>query len=389
ETASNRLQAAFEYTNKVWNEEYISERVDNHLARDGQVVEQLSEHQCEGWLEAYNLTGRWGLFTSYEAFIHIIDSMFNQHSKWIRISRDIPWRKPIPSLNYLLSSHVWRQDHNGFSHQDPGFIDHVLNKQFEDMIQVYLPADGNTLLATWDYILRTKDRINVVVAGKQPAPTFLDIDEAIEHFNRGVSIWEWASTCKKEEDPDVVIACAGDVPTLECLATIDLFKKYVPELKIRFVNVVNLLKIQGIRENPDGMTNAEFDAVFTPDKPVIFAYHGYPWLIHRLTYRRTGHANIHTRGFIEKGTTTTPFDMVLLNNLDRYHLAMTVLDHVPTISAAHLELREILNKKRAAAKAYTRTGDDIPEVRDWVWPDARKEGSEEFDATVQTAGDNE
>ncbi|MDR3127879.1 MAG: phosphoketolase family protein [Bifidobacteriaceae bacterium] len=389
ETASNRLQAAFEYTNKVWDAEYISPRVDNHIAKDGQVVEQLSEHQCQGWLEGYNLTGRWGLFNSYEAFIHIIDSMFNQHSKWIKVSREIPWRQPIPALNYLLSSHVLRQDHNGFSHQDPGFIDHVLNKQYEDMIQVYLPADGNILLATWDYILRTKDRINVVVAGKQPAPTFLNIDEAIEHFNRGVSIWEWASTCQKTEEPDVVIACAGDVPTLECLATVDLFKKYVPELKIRFVNVVNLLKIQGVRENPDGMTDAEFDAIFTPDKPIVFAYHGYPWLIHRLTYRRTGHANIHARGFIEKGTTTTPFDMVLLNNLDRYHLATTVLDHVPTISAAHLELREILNKKRSEAKKYTRTGDDMPEVRDWVWPDARKEGSQEFDATVQTAGDNE
>jgi xylulose-5-phosphate/fructose-6-phosphate phosphoketolase len=391
ETASNRLQATFEVTNKVWQADYISPRVDEHLGRHGQVVDSmLSEHQQEGWLEAYNLTGRHGLFSSYESFIHVIDSMFNQHAKWIRTSRHIPWRKPIPSMNYLLSSHVWRQDHNGFSHQDPGFIDHVLNKQFEDLIQVYLPADGNTLLATWEYILQTRDRINVVVSGKQPAPTYLNIDEAIAHFNRGLSIWDWASTNGADKaEPDVVFASAGDVPTQEALAAVDLLKSEIPELKIRFVNIVNLLKIQGRRENPEGMTDEEFDAIFTADKPIVFAYHGYPWLIHRLTYRRNGHKNLHVRGFIEKGTTTTPFDMVLLNNLDRFHLALTALDHVPAISAAHLDVRLKLQEARKAAKEFTLNGDDIPAVRDWVWPEARVDGASAWDATVVTGGDNE
>ncbi|MDR1448141.1 MAG: phosphoketolase family protein [Candidatus Ancillula sp.] len=392
ETASNRLQATFEVTNKVWQADYISPRVDEHLGRGGQVVDSmLSEHQQEGWLEAYNLTGRHGLFSSYEAFIHVIDSMFNQHAKWIRTSREIEWRKPVPSMNYLLSSHVWRQDHNGFSHQDPGFIDHVLNKQHEDLIQVYLPVDGNTLLATYEYTLQTRDRINVVVAGKQPAPTYLSIDEATAHFKRGVSIWDWASTNGADKgEPDVVIATAGDVPTGEALAAVDILKTEIPEIKIRFVNVINLLKIQGIRENPDGMTNEQFDAIFTPDKPIIFAYHGYPWLIHRLTYRRSGHKNIHVRGFIEKGTTTTPFDMVLLNNLDRYHLALTVLDHLPSLSAAHLDVYEKLRNARQEAKEFTLTGDDIPVVRDWVWPEARSLSNKvDIDATVLTAGDNE
>lgn len=390
ETASNRLQATFEVTNKVWQGDYISDRVDEFLGRDGQVVDSmLSEHQQEGWLEAYTLTGRHGLFSSYEAFIHVIDSMFNQHAKWIRTSRHIEWRKPIPSLNYLLSSHVWRQDHNGFSHQDPGFIDHVLNKQYEDLIQVYLPADGNILLATWEHILQQKDRINVVVAGKQPAPTYLNIDEALAHFKRGISVWEWASTNGGDKsEPDVVIATAGDVPTQEALAAVELLTTEIPEIKIRFVNVCNLLKIQDRRENPFGLTDSEFDEIFTKDKPVVFAYHGYPWLIHRLTYRRHGHNNIHVRGFVEKGTTTTPFDMVMLNNLDRYHLALTVLDHVPHLSVAHLYARRRFEKARIAAKEYTLTGDDIPVVRDWVWGAAK--GSEtQFDATVATGGDNE
>ncbi|MDR1861408.1 MAG: phosphoketolase family protein [Candidatus Ancillula sp.] len=392
ETASNRLQATFEVTNKVWQGDYISPRVDEFLGREGHVVDsQLSEHQCEGWLEAYTLTGRHGLFSSYEAFIHVIDSMFNQHAKWIRTSRHIEWRKPIPSMNYLLSSHVWRQDHNGFSHQDPGFIDHVLNKQVDDLIQVYLPADGNTLLATWEHILQQKDRINVVVAGKQPAPTYLNIDDALKHFKRGISIWDWASTNGADKsEPDVVIASAGDVPTQEALAAVELLITEIPEIKIRFVNVVNLLKIQDRRENPYGLTDAEFDEIFTADKPIIFAYHGYPWLIHRLTYRRHGHANIHVRGFIEKGTTTTPFDMVMLNNLDRFHLAMTVLDHVPHLSVPHLYARRRFEKARIEAQEYTLNGDDIPSVRDWVWHDAAdKANGLDVNATVFTGGDNE
>jgi xylulose-5-phosphate/fructose-6-phosphate phosphoketolase len=390
EIASNRLSAVFEATNKVWNADFLSPRVDEHLGRDGQAVEMLSEHQMEGWLEAYNLTGRHGLFTSYEAFIHIVDSMFNQHSKWLKTARHIAWRKPIPSLNYLLSSHVWRQDHNGFSHQDPGFIDHVLNKQFEDMIQVYLPADTNTLLATYHHILQTRDRINVVIAGKQPAPAFLSIDEAVMHFKRGVSIWDWACTNgAHKSEPDIVIVSAGDVPTLEALAAVDLLKQDLPELKIRFINVINLLKIQDIRNNPDGMTDAEFDAIFTANKSVIFAYHGYPSLIHRLTYRRHGHSHLHVRGFNESGTTTTPFDMVMINNIDRYHLALDVLDHVPAIAAAHLDLREKYRAARAEAKSYAiENGDDIPVVRDWMWSQAKDAGAS-FDATITTGGDNE
>jgi xylulose-5-phosphate/fructose-6-phosphate phosphoketolase len=390
ETASNRLQAVYAATDKQWDAEFFSPEVDEHLARAGRVMEMLSEHQCQGWLEGYLLTGRHGLFNCYEAFIHIIDSMMNQHAKWLKVTNHIPWRRPIASLNYLLSSHVWRQDHNGFSHQDPGFIDHVVNKRAE-VVRVYLPPDANTLLSTYDHCLRSRQYVNVVVAGKQPHPNFLDMEQAIAHCTRGLGIWEWAGTEQLGTEPDVVIATAGDVPTLEGLAAVDLLKQHLPDLKIRFVNVVDLMRLQDDTEHPHGLSSRQFDMIFTADKPVIFAYHGYPWLIHRLTYRRTGHSNIHVRGYKEEGTTTTPFDMVMLNDLDRYHLVIDVIDRVPALQSTCATLRQQMADKRIAAREYTREhGEDIPEVRDWVWPDARSVGaSGTVDANAATGGDNE
>jgi xylulose-5-phosphate/fructose-6-phosphate phosphoketolase len=365
ETASNRLSAVFETTNKAWMAETLP--VDEHLAPDGRVLEVLSEHLCQGWLEGYLLTGRHGLFNCYEAFIHIVDSMFNQHAKWLKTTRDIAWRRPIASLNYLLSSHVWRQDHNGFSHQDPGFIDHVVNKKAE-VIRVYLPPDANTLLSVADHCLRSRGYVNVIVAGKQPAPSWLTMDDAIAHCARGIGIWPWASTDAGGK-PDVVLACAGDVPTLEALAAAALLREHVPDLRLRLVNVVDLMRLVDEREHPHGMSTAEFDAIFTTDRPIVFAYHGYPWLIHRLTYRRTNHDNLHVRGYKEEGTTTTPFDMVMLNDLDRFHLVMDVIDRVPGLADRAGQLRQLMEDRRAAARAYTPAhGDDDPAIRDWAWP---------------------
>jgi xylulose-5-phosphate/fructose-6-phosphate phosphoketolase len=365
ETASNRLGAVLDKTAKQWDAEVLP--VDVDLAPTGRVMEMLSEHQCEGWLEGYLLTGRHGLFNCYEAFIHIVDSMFNQHAKWLKVTRRIPWRRPIASLNYLLSSHVWRQDHNGFSHQDPGFIDHVVNKKAE-IIRVYLPPDANCLLSVADHCLRSRHYVNVIVAGKQPALDYLSMDDAIVHCTRGLGIWEWASNDDRGE-PDVVLACAGDIPTLEMLAATALLREHLPELKVRVVNVVDLMRLQQESEHPHGMPDSEFDALFTPDKPVVFAYHGYPWLIHRLTYRRTNHANIHVRGYKEEGTTTTPFDMVMLNDLDRYHLAIDVIDRVPGLAASAAALRQELVDARLRARAYTREhGEDDPAVSGWTWP---------------------
>jgi xylulose-5-phosphate/fructose-6-phosphate phosphoketolase len=372
ETASNRLQDVFEVTDKQWNAElWPIDEVDNHLARAGRVMEMLSEHQCQGWLEGYLLTGRHGLLNSYEAFIHIVDSMFNQHAKWIESSRRIPWRRPIASLNYLLSSHVWRQDHNGFSHQDPGFIDHVVNKK-ADTVRVYLPFDANTLLSTYDHCLRTVDYVNVVIAGKQTAPNWLSMPEAIEHCTRGVGILEWAGTERHGSSPDVVLACAGDVPTLEVLAAASLLRTWVPELRVRVVNVVDLMRLQAADEHPHGLSDAEYDAIFTVDRPVVFAFHGYPSLVHRLTYKRHGHDQLHVRGFIEEGTTTTPFDMLMLNDLDRYRLVMDVIDRVPGLAARQGGLRQEMQDARLRARAWTREhGEDIPEVADWAWVEAR------------------
>ncbi|MGH7046077.1 MAG: phosphoketolase family protein [Stellaceae bacterium] len=366
ETASNRLSAVFEVTDRQWMAETLPE--DDHLSRDGKVLEILSEHTCEGWLEGYLLTGRHGLFSCYEAFIHIVDSMFNQHAKWLKASREIPWRRPISSLNYLLTSHVWRQDHNGFSHQDPGFIDHVVNKK-ADIIRVYLPPDANTLLWVTDHCLRSWNRINVIVAGKQPAPQWLDIDAAVKHCDAGIGIWEWASNDRGSE-PDVVMACAGDVPTLETLAAVDLLRRHVPDLKIRVVNVVDLMTLEPHEEHPHGLTDHDFDALFTTDKPVIFAYHGYPALIHRLTYRRANHRNIHVRGYKEEGTTTTPFDMVVRNDLDRFHLASDVIDRVPKLGYMAAYAKQAMRDKLIEHKQYiTRHGDDMPEVKNWHWPE--------------------
>ena len=367
ETASNRLDAVFEVTNRVWMAEQSP--LDDHLAQDGRVMEALSEHLCEGWLEGYLLTGRHGLFNCYEAFVHIVDSMFNQHAKWLKVTRDIPWRRPIASLNYLLSSHVWRQDHNGFSHQDPGFIDHVVNKK-ADVIRVYLPPDANTLLSVADHCLRSRNRVNVIVAGKQPSLSYLSIDEAVAHCARGVGIWEWASNDEGSE-PDVVLACAGDVPTMETLAAAAMLREHLPELKVRVVNVVELMSLQPPSEHPDGLSDAEFDALFTTERPIIFAYHGYPWLIHRLTYRRTNHDNLHVRGYKEEGTTTTPFDMAMINDLDRFHLVMDVIDRVPNLGPRAAYVRQLMFDRRVEARQYTRdVGADMPEVRDWVWPAA-------------------
>jgi xylulose-5-phosphate/fructose-6-phosphate phosphoketolase len=365
ETASNRLANVFEVTDRVWAADIWDG--DDHLAPDGQVVEVLSEHMCQGFLEGYLLTGRHGLFNCYEAFIHIIDSMFNQHAKWLKVTRGIPWRRPIASLNYLLTSHVWRQDHNGFSHQDPGFIDHVVNKKAE-IVRVYLPPDANCLLSVADHCLRSRHYVNVIVAGKQPALDYLSMDEAIAHCTRGIGIWEWASTDTGGE-PDVVMACAGDIPTLETLSATALLREHLPELKVRVVNVVDLMRLQPDTDHPHGMTDAAFDALFTPDKPVIFAYHGYPWLIHRLTYRRNNHRNLHVRGYKEEGTTTTPFDMVMLNDMDRFHLVMDVIDRVPGLGTQAATLRQHMADERLRHRAYTREhGDDAPDVRDWTWP---------------------
>jgi xylulose-5-phosphate/fructose-6-phosphate phosphoketolase len=364
EVASNRLQAVFEVTDRQWDAERLPG--DDHLAPEGRVMEVLSEHQCQGWLEGYLLTGRHGLFTSYEAFIHIVDSMFNQHAKWLKTTRQIPWRRPLASFNYLLSSHVWRQDHNGFSHQDPGFTDHVVNKKAE-VIRVYLPPDTNCLLSVADHCLRSRHYINVIVAGKQPALNYLSMEDAVLHCTRGIGIWDWASN--DEGDPDVVMACCGDVPTLETLAAVDILRRELPALKVRLINVVDLMRLQPESEHPHGLPDREFDILFTRDRPVIFAYHGYPWLIHRLTYRRSNHANLHVRGYKEEGTTTTPFDMVMLNDLDRFHLVMDVVDRVPALGSRAATLRQRMADQRVRCRQYTRVeGEDDPSVRDWTWP---------------------
>jgi len=391
ETASNRLQAVYDATDKQWNAGYLDTDEGDHLARAGRVMEMLSEHQCQGWLEGYLLTGRHGMMSSYEAFIHIVDSMVNQHAKWLKVTNHIPWRRPLASLNYLLSSHVWRQDHNGFSHQDPGFIDHVVNKKAE-IVRVYLPPDTNSLLSTFDHVLRSKQYVNVVVAGKQPGPSYLSVDEAIKHCTRGLGIWEWAGTERPGEEPDVVLACAGDVPTLETLAAASILREEIPDLKVRVVNVVDLMRLQDEKEHPHGLSHSDFDAIFTADKPVIFAYHGYPWLIHRLTYRRNGHPNLHVRGYKEEGTTTTPFDMVMLNDLDRYHLVIDVLDRTPGLVERYGTLKQRMIDARLDARQYTREyGEDIPHVRDWVWPDVGETATELGgpNASQATGADNE
>ncbi|MDP3664960.1 MAG: phosphoketolase family protein [Nitrosomonas sp.] len=364
ETASNRWGAVFEVTKRCSTAEIVPG--DDHVAPDGRIMEMLSEHQCEGWLEGYLLTGRHGFFSCYEAFIHIIDSMFNQHAKWLKVANEIPWRRPIASLNYLLSSHVWRQDHNGFSHQDPGFIDHVINKKAE-IIRIYLPPDANTLLSVTDHCLRSRNYVNVIVAGKQPQPQWLDMDAAIKHCTAGIGIWEWASNDQGEE-PDVVMACAGDAPTIETLAAVELLWKYFPELKIRVINVVDLMSLQPQSEHPHGLSDKDFDGLFTKDKPIIFAYHGYPWLIHRLTYRRTNHDNLHVRGYKEEGTTSTPFDMVVMNDLDRFHLVADVIDRVPKLGTRVAYVKQAIRDKLIEHKQYiNQYGEDMPEILNWKW----------------------
>src|SRR5262245_24303600 len=364
ENNSNRWQDVLEVTDRTW----MADRYpyDDHLAPDGRVMEMLSEHQCQGWLEGYLLTGRHGFFSCYEAFIHIVDSMFNQHAKWLKVCGHIPWRRPIASLNYLLSSHVWRQDHNGFSHQDPGFIDHIVNKKAE-VIRVYLPPDANTLWYITDHCLRSRNHVNVIVAGKQPAPQWLDMDDALKHCAAGIGIWEWANN-DGNIDPDVVMACCGDVPTLETLAAVSLMRAYLPGVKVRVVNVVDLMKLQPPKEHPNGLPDKDFDALFTTDKPIIFAFHGYPWLIHRLTYRRTNHKNLHVRGYKEEGTTSTPFDMVVMNDLDRYHLVADVIDRIPLQGSRADYAKQALRDKRLAHKEYiAKYGEDMPEIRNWRW----------------------
>jgi len=381
ECNSNRWQDVMQVTNRAWVAETLS--YDDHLNPDGRVMEMLSEHQCQGWLEGYLLTGRHGFFSCYEAFIHIIDSMFNQHAKWLKVTRHIPWRRPVASLNYLLSSLVWRQDHNGFSHQDPGFIDHIVNKKAE-VIRVYLPPDANTLLSVTDHCLRTRNYVNLIVAGKQPAPQWLTMDQAVKHCTAGIGIWEFASNDKGGE-PDVVMACCGDVPTLETLAAVEIMRKYVPEVKVRVVNVVDLMKLQPASEHPHGLSDNDFDILFTKDKPIIFAFHGYPWLIHRLTYRRTNHKNLHVRGYKEEGTTTTPFDMVVLNDLDRFHLLMDVIDRLPQLGARAAYFKQALRDKLIDHKNYVRKhGDDMPEIAGWRWGG----GAIAAKAATSTEGDN-
>jgi xylulose-5-phosphate/fructose-6-phosphate phosphoketolase len=372
ETSSNRWGAVFETTDRCSTALVV--KGDDHVAPDGRVMEMLSEHQCEGWLEGYLLTGRHGFFSCYEAFIHIVDSMFNQHAKWLKVASQIPWRRPIASLNYLLSSHVWRQDHNGFSHQDPGFIDHVVNKK-AGIIRVYLPPDANTLLSVTDHCLRSRNYVNVIVAGKQPSPQWLSMDAAILHCTAGIGIWEWASN-DRDGEPDVVMACAGDVPTLETLAAVSLLHGYFPKLRVRVVNVVDLMKLQPTAEHPHGLSDAEFDALFTVDKPIIFAYHGYPWLIHRLTYRRTNHHNLHVRGYKEEGTTSTPFDNVVSNDMDRFHLVSDVIDRVPTIGASAAYVKQELAFKLIAHRQYIEAkGEDMPDIQNptWHWPKPKAE----------------
>ena len=369
ETVSNRLNAVFDVTDRQFEGEILP--TDEHQAAEGRVMEVLSEHQCEGWLEGYLLTGRHGLFNCYEAFIHIVDSMFNQHAKWLKETNRIPWRRPIASLNYLLSSLVWRQDQNGFSHQDPGFIDHVVNKKAE-VIRVYLPPDTNTLLTVADHCLRSRQYVNLIVAGKQPSLDWLTMDQAILHCTRGIGMWDWASN-DQDGEPDVVMACCGDTPTLETLAAVDLLGQHLPDVKVRVVNVVDLMRLQPPSEHPHGLSDPEFDALFTADRPIVFAYHGYPWLIHRLTYRRTNHANIHVRGYKEEGTTTTPFDMVMLNDLDRFHLVMDVIDRVPGLASRAGHVRQLMVDRRLECRDYTRrVGDDPPEIRDWTWSGSQR-----------------
>jgi len=374
ETASNRLDALFEVTKRAWLAETYPE--DDNLAPDGRVMEILSETTCQGWLEGYLLTGRHGFFSCYEAFIHIVDSMFNQHAKWLKVTRkEIPWRRPISSLNILLTSHVWRQDHNGFSHQDPGFIDHVVNKK-ADIIRVYFPPDANTLLSVTDHCLRSRDYVNVIVSGKQPALQWLNMDAAVKHCTAGIGIWEWASTDRGAE-PDVVMACCGDIPTLETLAAVDILRQHFPDLKIRVINVVDLMTIQPEEEHPHGLSNKNFDILFTTDKPIIFAYHGYPWLIHRMAYRRTNHGNLHVRGYKEEGTTTTPFDMVVRNDLDRFHLVDDVITRVPKLGYAAAYVRQMMRDKRIEHRQYIRKhGIDMPEIREWHWPEEYAEAPE-------------
>jgi xylulose-5-phosphate/fructose-6-phosphate phosphoketolase len=378
ENNSNRLQDVLEVTNRAWNAETVPD--DDHLAVDGRVMEILSEHTCEGWLEGYLLTGRHGLFSCYEAFIHLVDSMFNQHAKWLKTTNHIPWRRPIPSLNYLLTSHVWRQDNNGFSHQDPGFVDHVVNKT-ADVVRTYFPPDANCLLSVADHCLRSRQYVNVIVVGKQPALQYLDMQAAIEHCTKGIGIWEWASTDAGQE-PDVVMGCAGDVPTMEVLAAVELLRGFFPDLRIRVVNVVDLMRLQDEREHPHGLSSADFDALFTRDKPVIFAYHGYPWLIHRLTYKRANHSAFHVRGYKEEGTTTTPFDMTVLNQLDRFDLAIDVIDRVPRLRDVSAHAREAMKNKLIEHRQYIRAhGEDMPEVREWAWA---REGDSEPGPVVTT-----